>query len=169
MSTEPMTVDALLEQVEKKMGFVPNMFKAMSASPAALQAYQAASKAMASSTLRPRDQQIAMLTAVSMTGCHYCQAAHGKALKGLGVSPEDIESVKAGGEPNVPELAKLVRATRLIMKKNGFLEETDKTALAAEGIGDQQLVELAMLVAMKSFTSNVAHLSGVPIDSQFSA
>ena len=66
----------LLAQAEKKLGKLPNSFKAMANSPALLQAYLGMSGALAGGTLPPGVRDQLALTVAQYNGCSYCLSAH---------------------------------------------------------------------------------------------
>ena len=72
----PAASQPLLDAVHKKLGMVPNLFKTLAHSPAALQYYLAGSEALGGSALpAPLREQIALVTA-GENECDYCASAH---------------------------------------------------------------------------------------------
>jgi len=66
----------LLDGVQQRFGFLPNIYRIMATSPALLQSYLGASEAFANSSLSATEQQIVLLTVSAANGCDYCVAAH---------------------------------------------------------------------------------------------
>jgi len=79
----PSTIDAapsasrpLLESVKKQLGFVPNMFRLISNSPAAPESYLALSGALSKGALPAPTRERIALAVAEINGCDYCLAAH---------------------------------------------------------------------------------------------
>jgi len=79
----PPTIDAappasqpLLENVKKQFGAVPNLFRLVANSPAALEGYLALSGALAKGTLPAPTRERIALAVAAINGCDYCLAAH---------------------------------------------------------------------------------------------
>ncbi|RZJ85387.1 MAG: carboxymuconolactone decarboxylase, partial [Massilia sp.] len=79
----------LLEQIHGAFGVVPNMFRAVANSPAALQSMWGAFGALGSGTLSARlGEQIAVAIA-DRNDCEYCLAAHTALGRKAGASAEE--------------------------------------------------------------------------------
>ena len=66
----------LFDDVQKKLGVVPNMMRTMANSPAVLEGYLALSGALGGASLNAKTRErIALLTA-ELNACGYCLSAH---------------------------------------------------------------------------------------------
>ena len=79
----PATIDAApaaaqtsLKAVEKQLGLVPNMFRVVANSPAALTGYLQLSAASAQGGLDAATRERIALAVAELNGCGYCLAAH---------------------------------------------------------------------------------------------
>src|SRR5260370_4992666 len=79
----PATIDAapaaarpLLEAVKKQLGVVPNLFRVVANSPAALEGYLGLNGALGNGTLDARTRERIALTVADINGCDYCLSAH---------------------------------------------------------------------------------------------
>ena len=94
--TSPAASQPLLEQIDKAFGTTPNMFKAVSNSPAALKSMWGAFGALAGGTLGARlGEQIAVAIA-NRNRCEYCLAAHTVLGRNAGASMEDMAAAQVG-------------------------------------------------------------------------
>ena len=172
MTTETKTRDdrteEILSTVEDEYGFRPNLIEELVEAPAAARVYLAGQDAMADSSLSPAQQQAVQLTVAIHNDCHYCDAAHTSLGGQFGIEAEALDAIRDGGIPGVPELRGVVRATRLVLEKEGWLEESDLSELADEGIDRQQLYEVIAFVALKTLSNYVNHIADTEIDPQFS-
>jgi len=74
--TAPEASQSILEESEKSLGFIPNLYGVFAESPTALQAYTALSEALKQSALSPIEQQVVALAVSTENECSYCVAAH---------------------------------------------------------------------------------------------
>ena len=66
------------KNTQKKMGFIPNMYKYFANAPALFKAYRAGYEAFRKDTgFSPAEQEVVFLTVSVKNDCHYCEAAHG--------------------------------------------------------------------------------------------
>jgi alkylhydroperoxidase family enzyme len=79
----PTTIEAapaasrpLLEAVKKQLGVVPNMFRLIANSPAALEGYLGLSGALNKGALPAPTRERIALAVAEMNGCNYCLSAH---------------------------------------------------------------------------------------------
>ena len=102
----PSTIDAaplasrpLLEGVKKQLGVVPNMFRLISNSPAALEGYLSLSSALNRGALPAPTRERIALAVAETNGCNYCLSAHtylGKNLARLRLRPTSCMSIRGG-------------------------------------------------------------------------
>jgi AhpD family alkylhydroperoxidase len=67
---------SLLTAVKKQLGVVPNLFRLVSNSPAALEGYLGMSGALAKGKLPPATRERIALAVAQINGCSYCLSAH---------------------------------------------------------------------------------------------
>ncbi len=161
------SADHILTEVETKLGFVPTLFKEMSVSPAALLVYLSTNETLSHGSLSPREQQAVQLTVSSVNGCPYCQAVHEWIGRKVGIPAADLETIREGGEPADEGLATVVRATRQLLEKKGWLETSTLRALVQQGISRARLYEIIALVGLKTISNYINHIAHTPIDEQF--
>jgi AhpD family alkylhydroperoxidase len=157
----------IFDSVRKKFGFVPNLIREMSESPAVARVYLDGQDAMASASLTPREQQAVQLAVSTHNRCEYCQAAHRLGGKMTGIAPEDIEAIQKGGLPRDGRLKTLVGATLLVLEKRGWLSEDDLKALEAAAVDRAQVYEVVAIVGLKTISNYVNHIAHTEIDSAF--
>ncbi len=159
--------DEVFAAVAKKYGFVPNLIREMSKSPAVARVYLDGQEAMATASLTPREQQAIQLAVSSYNACGYCQAAHRLGGKMAGIAPEDLDAIQKGGLPQDGHLKSLVSATRLLLETRGFLGKDDLATLETAGVGRGQLYEIVALIGLKTISNYVNHIAHTEIDEAF--
>lgn len=157
----------ILAQVNRTYGFVPNVLKELSASPAALQVYVAGQDALAKGSLSPREQQAVQVTVAAHNACDYCQAAHSALARKAGVTQEDLQAIKTAGRPQDREIGPIVEATRAVLERRGWLGEDQLQILEQKGVSRAKLYEVVAYVGLKTISNYVNHIAHTPIDELF--
>ena len=164
IETAPTAARPLLEAVRKQLGSVPNMFRLISNSPAALEGYLGLSGALNKGTLPPATRERIALAVAEANGCNYCLSAHtylGKRLARL----EDAEIVaNRRGASNDPRANAAVRFAVKLVRDRGHVGEGDVRALRAAGYDDAQVIEIVLHVALNTWTNFINVVGGTEID-----
>ena len=171
MTTEQATngeVAEIFAAVEKKFGFVPNLIREMSLSPAVARVYLGGQEAMAAATLSASDQQVVQLAVAVHNECSYCRAAHRLGGKMAGLTPSDIEAIDKGEPVEDLRVRSLAAATRQILEARGWLDADSLAGLEADGIDRRQVYEIVALIGLKTISNFVNHIAHTKIDEAFS-
>ncbi len=154
---------ALLDQIHGAFGVVPNMFRAVANSPAALRSMWGAFGALAQGTLSPAlGEQIAVAIA-DRNACEYCLAAHTAIGRKHGVGTVQMGEAQAGRSTD-PKTAAALRFALALVEHRGEVADADIAALRAVGYDDEAIVELVAHVALNLFTNYVNVALGTPLD-----
>ena len=94
----PKESEALLEQAKKKFGFIPNVLKGFSSSPAVLEAYLNLEDLVSKTSFTVREQQAAALILSWYHDCKYCLAAHGTIGQSAGLDKETVVALQLGAD-----------------------------------------------------------------------
>ena len=76
IESAPAASQPLLQAVNKQLGSVPNLFRLVATSPAALEGYLGMSGALAKGTLPAPTRERIALAVAEINGCGYCLSAH---------------------------------------------------------------------------------------------
>jgi uncharacterized peroxidase-related enzyme len=154
---------ALLGQIRQAFGTVPNMFRAVAHSPAALQSMWASFGALGGGRLPAKlGEQIAVAVA-DRNGCDYCLAAHTALGRKAGATAEEMAAAQAGQSADGPTVAALQFALALV-ERRGAVDAADVARLREAGFGDEAIVEIVAHVALNLFTNYVNVALDVPVD-----
>src|SRR5471032_1199115 len=82
----------LLDNVQKKLGATPNIFKTLAHAPAALEGFLNFSGALATGKLSPALREQVALTVAGLNNCDYCASAHTVIGKKAGVADNELNS-----------------------------------------------------------------------------
>jgi uncharacterized peroxidase-related enzyme len=167
----PATIEAapaasrpLLEGVKKQLGTVPNLFRLVSNSPAALEGYVALMGAMNKRALpAPTRERIAIAVA-EINGCSYCLSAH--TYVGKNVAKFDDAEIAANrkGASNDPKADAAVRFAVKIVRERGHVTEDDLKAVKSAGYDDAQVIEIVLHVALNTWTNYINEAGKTDID-----
>lgn len=146
-------------------GFVPNQIEVINEhSPAAARAYIAMHELAEQGELPDHERETVILTVSRYNDCHYCTRAHAFLGREAGLDQETIETIHRGGVPDDPRLRALVKATRLLLDKDGWLDDDELAQLDDAGIGRTELYEINTLIGLKTFSNYVNHVADTEVD-----
>jgi len=159
----PAASQVILTQVQKAFGSVPNMFKAVSNSPAALQSMWAAFGALGGGTLgAPLGEQLAVAIA-NRNACVYCLSAHTLLGQNAGVSAEVMAAAQTGRSSD-PRTAAALRFALKLVEQRGQVQDGDVAELTEHGFSDEQVVEIIAHVGLNLYTNYINVALAVPVD-----
>jgi uncharacterized peroxidase-related enzyme len=162
-ASAPAGSGAALDQIEGAFGVVPNMFKAVANSPAALQSMWGAFGALGAGTIGAKlGEQIAVAVA-DRNDCGYCLAAHTVLGQKAGASAAEMAQAQAGRSADPKTAAALAFAIKVVDSR-AAVAASDVQALRAAGFDDGAIVEIMAHVALNLFTNYVNVAFDVPVD-----
>jgi uncharacterized peroxidase-related enzyme len=154
---------AVLEQIKGAFGVVPNMFKAVANSPAALNSMWGSFGALGAGVIDAKlGEQIAVAVA-NRNSCEYCLAAHTVLGQKAGASAEEMSAAQIG-QSSDPQTAAALRFALKLVEQRGQVTQADVTELRVAGFDDQHIVEIVAHVALNLFTNYVNVAFAVPVD-----
>ncbi len=152
-------------QIKKAAGKVPNTYAAIGAlAPAALNAMLAADGVLAAGSLSKQDQETVKLLVSEIAGCDYCVAAHSQLAKMTGLKPDTLKRIRAGDPTGDARRDALTRFVRTLQQTHGTTSQEAYSAIKAAGYTDPQLVEIALAIAIVSFTNLFNRVNDTEVD-----
>ncbi|MBV4457821.1 MULTISPECIES: carboxymuconolactone decarboxylase family protein [Pseudomonas] len=148
----------VLEGVQKKIGFLPNVFTTLAKAPVALDTYLQASAILGKTSLSAKEKEAVYLATSQVNGCDYCLSAHTLFASKAGLSAEDIAQARHGRLNAFAALARQLTETR------GQLSDEQIAAARAAGIDDKQIIETVALVAVQTLTNYLNNVALTDID-----
>ena len=153
----------LFGNIEKKLGKVPNMMRAMGNSPAALAGYLSLSGELAKGALTARQREQIALTVGQANGCDYCVSAHSALGKLAGLTPDQIRDARLASAVDKKDDA-LLRFTRKLVNERGHVAGSELQELRDHGFTDGDIAEVVAHVALNIFTKYFNHVADPEID-----
>ena len=167
----PASIDAapeasrpLLEAVNRQLGVVPNLFRIVATSPAALEGYLGLNAALGKGALSLATRERIALAVAEANRCGYCLAAHtylGSTLAGL--SDGEMALNRRGGSADAKASAAVAFALSVV-KNRGKVTEAEVAALRAAGLSDAESVEIVAHVALNTLTNYFNEVFGTAVD-----
>lgn len=157
------------EMAQQALGFVPNLITEMTTeNPAVGEAYLSVQGILADGgVLSPAEQQTVILAVSSYNDCHYCTRAHAVAGQQAGLDETTVQTINEGGLPEDTRLRTLVRATRRLLGKRGWLSDADEAEFADLDLGRPELYEIVALIGVKTTSNYINHIADTEIDEPF--
>ncbi|MBM4362163.1 MAG: carboxymuconolactone decarboxylase family protein [Deltaproteobacteria bacterium] len=164
IQTSPEGSRPLLEAVKKQLGSVPNLFRVVGQSPAALEGYLGLNAALGKGHIDARLRERIALVVAENNGCGYCLAAH--SYLGAHVAKLDEAEIarNRAGRSGDPRAEAALRFAARVVQQRGHVDDADLAAVRAAGYDDAQIVEIVVLVALNTLTNYVNSVAGTEID-----
>lgn len=153
----------VLDAIGKTLGAVPNLFRLIAISPAALAGFAALNGALGK-TLDTKTRERIALAVAQVNGCDYCLSAH--TYLGLNLaklSAEEIELARKGASRDV-KADVAVRFAARVAREHGHVSDADITAVRRAGFSEAHIVEIVALVAENTFTNYLNEVARTEID-----
>jgi uncharacterized peroxidase-related enzyme len=160
----PLEAQPLLQAVKKQLGMVPNPFRLVSSSPAALEGYLGLSEALAKGALPAATRERIALAVAEIHGCGYCLSAHTYLGKHLAKLDDAEIMANRNGASNDPKAHAAVRFAARVAQLRGHVTDEDLHAVRAAGYTDAQVIEIVQHVALNTWTNYVNEVAKTDID-----
>ena len=160
----PTASQPLLNAVKKQLGVVPNLFRMVANSPAALEGYLSLSGALNKGSLPAATRERIALAVAEVNGCSYCLSAH--TYLGEHVAKLDAAEMltNRSGASNDPKANAAVRFAAKVARERGQVSDADIRALREAGYDDAQLIEIVLHVALNTWTNYINEVAKTEID-----
>ena len=164
IAASPAASQPLLQAVEKQIVSVPNLFRLVGNSPAALEGYLGMMGALAKGVLPAATRERIALAVAEVNGCGYCLAAHAYLGKNLAkLSDDEIAANRAGASGDAKADA-AVRFAALVARSRGHVDANAVQAVRAAGYSDPQIIEIVQHVALNTWTNYINEVAATEID-----
>ncbi len=153
---------AIFDNLEKALGFVPNLYATYAHSDNALKNYLGLSNAKTS--LKAKEKEVVNLAVSQVNECDYCLAAH-TAIAGMnGFTSEQILELRAGEASFDSKLDALARISRNITENRGKTDPQVVENFLNAGWSKENLIDTIVLVGDKTISNYLHSTTKVPVD-----
>lgn len=167
----PATIDAapaaarpLLDAVHQQLGSVPNLFRLVATSPAALEGYLGMSGALAKGRLPAPTRERIALAIAQLNDCGYCLSAHSFLGKNLARLSEAEISANRHGRSLDAQADAAVQFAVQVARARGHVSDADVQAVRNAGYDEAQIIEIVQHVALNTWTNYLNSVAQTDID-----
>src|ERR671932_1156160 len=150
----------LLDELVQRGGEPGPMVRAMANAPALLRGYLDLTRAMKRVHLDRRIVERINLAVHEWLSCDYCLVAHTRAARQLGVPEAEIQLARQGTSSD-PATAAIVAFAQQVLAAPAEIGDADVERLRAHGYRDEQIAEVAGLVALQLLTGAFNLIAGI--------
>lgn len=159
----PSASQPILDAVNAQLGVIPNLFRLVSQSPAALAGMTGLSGALGKTLDVKTRERIAIATA-QVNGCDYCLSAHTYLGLNLAkISPAEIALNRKGVSADAKANAAVRFATK-VAHGRGKVSNDDLAAVRNAGYSDAQIIEIVATVGENFLTNLFNNVAQTEID-----
>ena len=153
----------LFNDVQNKLGFIPNLIKVFGNSPATLQTYLSLGELTASGNFSNKFREQLALVIAEENNCNYCLSAHTAIGKMNGLTEVQIKNNRQAIANNEKTRAGLMFA-KLITKQRGQISHEELTTIKNAGYTDEDILEIILNVVANTLTNYTNHIAETEID-----
>jgi uncharacterized peroxidase-related enzyme len=153
---------AIFNNLEKAVGFVPNLFATYAHSENALSNYLNLSNAKTS--LKAKEKEVVNLAVSEVNSCVYCLSAHTAIGKMNGFTDEQILELRAGEASFDNKLDALAKLAKNITENRGATSTEVLENFFEAGWTKENLIDTIVLVGDKTISNYLHRTTDVPVD-----
>lgn len=153
---------AIFDNLNKGLGFVPNLYAYFAKNDTALGDYLQLQNRK--STLKAREREVINLITSQINGCKYCQSAHTVLGKMNGFSEEQILELRSGSASFDSKLDTLVKFTASVVENKGNATQSTKDAFFNAGYTEANMIDAVIIIGDKVISNYIHNLTGFAID-----
>lgn len=153
----------IFDQVEAKVGFVPNLYATIAHSDAALGAYLGFNDATTKGSLSAKEREAISLVVSQVNSCNYCLSAHTAIAKMNGFTDEEAAALRKA-ESDDTKLAALTALAKEVTVTRGRPSEESVKDFFNAGYDKGSLIDVILTVGDTTITNLVNNVTRIPID-----
>ena len=153
---------AIFDNLNKALGFVPNLYAAYANSDTALENYL--NFANAETSLSAKEKEVVNLAVSEVNNCIYCLSAHSAIGKMNGFTGEQILELRAGYSSVSNKFDALAKLAKNITENRGRTDEAVLESFFNAGYTKGNLIDTISLVGDKTISNYVHSTTQVPVD-----
>ncbi len=156
------TNQEIFDNLEKAVGFVPNLFATYAYSENALKNYLDFSNAKTS--LKAKEKEAVNLAVSQVNNCEYCLSAHTAIGKMNGYNDAQILELRAGKASFDSKLDALAQLSKNITENRGNADASVVENFFAAGWTKENLIDTISLVGDKTISNYINNTTKIPVD-----
>ena len=153
---------AIFDNLEQALGFVPNLYATYAHSENALQNYL--NLANAETSLKAKEKEVVNLAVSEVNNCVYCLSAHTAIGQMNGFTEAQILELRAGTASFDAKLDALARLARNLTITRGAADDGVVENFFNQGWTKENLIDTIVLVGDKTISNYLHQTTKVPVD-----
>lgn len=165
--TAPERSKPILENIQKRSGFVPSLYAVMADSPELLEAYLKLHELFLRTSFTPEEKTVVWQTINVENNCHYCVPAHTAIAHSMRVSDDISEALRNETPLADARLEALRTFTLAMVRERGVVSEETMERFIAAGYTPKNVLEVILCTAQKVMSNYTNHVAHTPLDLPF--
>ncbi|WP_261512229.1 carboxymuconolactone decarboxylase family protein [Chryseobacterium paludis] len=153
---------SIFNQLEKGIGYVPNLFATFAHSENGLSTYMGLQNAK--SSLKAKEKEVVSLVVSQYNKCLYCLSAHTAVAKLNGFNDEQILEIRKVNISFDSKLSSLANLVQEVVSKKGEISDEAKENFFNEGYTEGNLVDVIIAIGDKTITNYLYAVTKIPVD-----
>lgn len=162
---------ALLENAQRELKMIPNMYKVMANMPGLLDTYRHGySFIRKESGFTPAEQEVIFLTISAENNCTYCMGAHSFLADMISKVPVNVtDAIRDNTEIPHEKLRALSTFTSIMINKRGNPSLENVAQFFKEGYTEHHILSIILAIAVKTISNYTNHVFNTELDTPFKA
>ena len=169
----PADIRELIESVQEKSGFIPNVFLALAHRPDEFRAFFAGHDALMDKTegLSKAEREMIVVATSAVNDCLYCVIAHGAILRIRAKNPLISDQVAINPwKADLSERERLIVEFALTMvNDSASVTDADLQALRDGGLSDDEIWDIGAIASLFALSNRYANFTGMRPNDEFYA
>jgi alkylhydroperoxidase family enzyme len=169
LDSAPEASKPALRALRSTFGMVPNLLGAMATSPQLLNGLVGLFGQVHGTIFTEAEVQTMLLTNAVTNGSAWAVAFHTTLGLKEGLTPADVDAIRAGRSPQDPKHGALSTLARTLIEKRGRIDDRDAERFLAAGFGKDHLLGVIAAVAASTITNYTGNVTKPPVEAAFQA
>ena len=152
----------IFDNLQKQLGFVPNLYATYAYSENALKNYLSFNNAKTS--LSNKEKEVVNLAVSQVNACDYCLAAHTAIAKMNGFDDDQILQLRTGYASFDSKLDALAKLAKNITENRGRTSPEVVDNFFKLGYTKENLIDVIVLVGDKTISNYINNTTNTPVD-----
>ncbi|MBQ0736116.1 carboxymuconolactone decarboxylase family protein [Aquimarina celericrescens] len=153
---------AIFDNLNKALGFVPNLYASYAHSDTALENYL--NFANAKTSLSVKEKEVVNLAVSQVNDCLYCLSAHTAIGKMNGFTEEQILELRSGNASFNTKLDALAKLAKNVTENRGKADQNVVKNFFTVGYTKGNLIDTIALIGDKTISNYINNVTKIPID-----
>ena len=169
----PADIREMIETVQEKSGFVPNVFLALAHRPDEFRAFFAAHDALMdkSDGLSKAEREMIVVATSAVNGCLYCVVAHGAILRIRAKNPLIADQLATN--PAKADLSErerhMIDFGLKVATDSASVSDADTDHMRTNGFSDDEIWDIGAIAAFFAMSNRLANLASIRPNDEFYA